>query len=112
MHISVCSFTDDAFNGGQNNFVPVIVDRKTLSAMQPGEVIVSKWPPPLRHQVGTTKFFSVLLPQWAALNFWGVQVSMIFEKFGTKSILKNLERISPGQKHFDVRGTVRLFEPI
>ena len=54
---SVCSFSDDAFNGGQNNFVPVIVDRKTLSAMQPGEVIVSKWPSPLRHQVDEIIFF-------------------------------------------------------
>ena len=38
-------------------FEPVVVDRKALQSMQPGEVIVAKWPEPLRNQ-----YFRNLLP--------------------------------------------------
>ena len=38
-------------------FEPVVVDRVALQSMQPGEVIVAKWPPPLRNQ-----YFRNLLP--------------------------------------------------
>ena len=44
-----------------SDFVPVIVNRKILSNMEPGEVIVAKWgPPPLRYQ-----FFRNLMPDMA-----------------------------------------------
>ena len=44
-----------------SDFVPVVVNRKILSNMEPGEVIVAKWgPPPLRYQ-----FFRNLMPDMA-----------------------------------------------
>ena len=39
------------------DFLPIVVNRKILSSMEPGEVIVAKWPAPLRHQ-----FFRNLMP--------------------------------------------------
>ena len=38
-------------------FEPVVVGRSALQSMQPGEVIVAKWPPPLTYQ-----YFRNLLP--------------------------------------------------
>ena len=42
---------------GSDIFEPVVVNRSALQSMQPGEVIVAKWPEPLRYQ-----YFRNLLP--------------------------------------------------
>ena len=49
------SFQQDG--GGGDLFQPVSVGRAALAAMEPGDVVVFRWPPPLRHQ-----FFRNLLP--------------------------------------------------
>ncbi len=51
------SFQQDGGGAGGDLFQPVIVGRSALSAMEPGDVVVFKWPPPLRHQ-----FFRNLMP--------------------------------------------------
>ena len=45
------------YDGGNGTIAPVIVDRDTLRGLEPTEVIVCKWQPPLRYQ-----FYKNLLP--------------------------------------------------
>ena len=49
------SFQQDG--GGGDLFTPVVVGRAALATMEPGDVVVFRWPPPLRHQ-----FFRNLMP--------------------------------------------------
>lgn len=39
-----------SFEQGGSEFVPVTVNRHTLQSMEPSDIIICKWPPPLRYQ--------------------------------------------------------------
>uniref|UniRef100_T1IRE0 Intraflagellar transport protein 122 homolog n=1 Tax=Strigamia maritima TaxID=126957 RepID=T1IRE0_STRMM len=49
--------------GGSDDFTPVIVNRATLHSLDPSDIIMCKWPPPLR-----TQFYRNLMPDVSSIT--------------------------------------------
>jgi len=60
MNCSNLSYFYQQFQQDGDIFAPVVVGRQSLSNMEPGEVIVAKWEPPLKYQ-----YYRNVLPDMA-----------------------------------------------